>query len=123
MCVSWRWYNDASLPRTWAPSAKVVQLRLRGGKRGRKSVVVGKKEKRESPWTHFTGGEAFGVDATKDIQLNARTRKEEHPGNIAPHRSRTNDRNANDAVVRNFGGVETSLMQVSASPYFDCRRA
>ena len=39
-------------------------LRLRGGKRGRNSVVIGKRahQKRKSGWMHFVGGETFGVE-------------------------------------------------------------
>ena len=54
-------------PATAASGAapRAALLRLRGGKRGRNSVVVGKAahRKRQSAWTHFTGGEAFGDDA------------------------------------------------------------
>ena len=39
-------------------------LRLRGGKRGRNSVVIGKRahQKRKNGWVHFVGGETFGVE-------------------------------------------------------------
>ena len=56
-----------------------VVLRLRGGKRGRNSIVVGKKahQKRKSAWTHFTGGETFGVDAPAEpAWQTARERKD-----------------------------------------------
>jgi hypothetical protein len=55
---------QGALPATRTfPPAK--PLRLRGGKRGHNSVVVGKTahQKKMEKWTHFTGGEAFGVDA------------------------------------------------------------
>ena len=46
-------------------SKSIHQLRLRGGKRGRNSLVVGKQahQKRQAAWTHFTNGETFGADA------------------------------------------------------------
>jgi len=51
-------------------------LRLRGGRRGRNSVVVGKKaQQKGQPWTHFTGGDSFGaVEATRNWDDSARRR-------------------------------------------------
>jgi hypothetical protein len=54
---------QGAVPATRTPPP-ATPLRLRGGKRGRNSVVVGKTahQKKMEKWTHFTGGEAFGVD-------------------------------------------------------------
>ena len=55
---------QGAVPATCTPPPATL-LRLRGGKRGHNSVVVGKTahQKKMEKWTHFTGGEAFGVDA------------------------------------------------------------
>lgn len=70
-------------------------LRLRGGKRGRNSVVVGKQahQKKQAAWTHFVGGETFGADAAAEPFVLQAPKQDKRPADTSsPAVSRANAR-------------------------------